>query len=69
MLVLGDNCKSKEDYQFIKKVSVNAKDIFKGNDSEIDLPDFTYEINQVSFNNIESYKEIYETVELTDNKQ
>lgn len=69
MLVLGDNCKSKEDYQFIKKVSVNAKDIFKGNDSEIDLPEFTYEINQESFKHIESYIEIYKTVEHTDNKQ
>lgn len=69
MLVLGDNCKSKEAYQFIKKVSVDAKKIFKSYDSEIDLPDFTYEINKVAFNNIESYKGIYETVELTDNKQ
>lgn len=69
MLVLGDNCKSKEAYQFIKKFSVDAKKIFKSYDSEIDLPDFTYEINQVAFNNIESYKQIYETVKQTDNKQ
>lgn len=69
MLVLGDNCKSKEDYKFIKKVSVNAKDIFKGNDSEIDLPEFTYEINKEVFKHIESYIEIYKTVEHTDNKQ
>lgn len=69
MLVLGDNCKSSEDYQFIKKVSVNAKDIFRDNDSEIDLPEFTYEINNDAFSHIESYIEIYKTVNQTDNKQ
>ena len=69
MLVLGDNCKSSEDYQFIKKIPVKAKDIFRGNDSEIDLPEFTYEINNDAFSHIESYIEIYKTVNQTDNKQ
>lgn len=69
MLVLGDNCKSSEDYQFIKKIQVKAKDIFRGNDSEIDLPEFTYEINNDAFSHIESYIEIYKTVNQTDNKQ
>ncbi|MBQ8023822.1 MAG: AAA family ATPase [Succinivibrio sp.] len=69
MLVLGDNYKSNKNYQFIKKVYVKARDIFKGNDSEIDLPECTYEINQEAFLHIESYIEIYKTVEQADNKQ
>ena len=69
MLVLGDNYKSNKNYQLIKKVYVKARDIFKGNDSEIDLPECTYEINQEAFLHIESYIEIYKTVEQADNKQ
>ena len=69
MLVLGDNYKSNENYQFIKKVIVKAKDIFKGNVSEIDLPECTYEINHEAFSHIESYIQIYKTVEQADNKQ
>lgn len=57
-LVLGDNAKSDEKYQFIKAIDNSKSEIFKG-DYDIDIVDnFKYEINDEAFYYIESYKEI-----------
>ena len=58
-LVLGDNDKNKpEANQFVKEIPFNTS-IFKGNVSKDDFSDYRYEINDVAFNDIESYKLIY----------
>lgn len=57
-LVLGDNKKSNADYKFIKDKEVIEKDIFKGQ-TDIDIVEKEYEINQEAFSNLQSYIEIY----------
>lgn len=57
-LVLGDNGKSDEKYKFIKDEEINVLDVFKGN-TDIDLEERKYSINEEAFGEIESYKEIY----------
>jgi len=63
-LVLGDNQKEEESIQFIKiKQGCNLKSLFgeKGLDSlDMDDESSVYEINEVAFNNPESYKKVYE---------
>ena len=63
-LVLGDNQKEEESIQFIKiKQGYNLKSLFgeKGLDSlDMDDESSVYEINEVAFNNPESYKKVYE---------
>lgn len=57
-LVLGDNAKTKEDYQFIKEIEDTK--IFKGNPGDIiDFPPKRYKLNKDAFGEIESYIEIY----------
>lgn len=57
MLVLGDNDKSKGEYQFINDEPV-SNSLFKGDLSDIDLSDRIYRINEAAFYQIESYLEI-----------
>ncbi len=56
-LVLGDNSKSKADYQFIKNIPLKAKQLFKGN-VDLDLPEQEYQLQDTAFTHIESYAEI-----------
>ena len=56
-LVLGDNGKKEEKYQFVKEIK-NQSDIFKGSVSLDDIPEYRYELNEEAFNYIESYIEI-----------
>ena len=61
-LVLGDNCKSSDDYKFILDEKLIAKDIFNGNVDDIDLPDKKYMIQEEAFWDINSYREIGEGI-------
>lgn len=57
MLVLGDNDTQKE-HKFIIATKTPKSSIFKGDISDIDIPDYSYCINDEAFNNIQSYIEI-----------
>lgn len=57
-MVLGDNGKNNEKNMFILENKIRSKDIFKGDTSEIDIPEYSYIINDDAFENIMSYKEI-----------
>ena len=46
----------KQLYVAIKKTKSNA--IFRGDTSDIDIPDYSYRIQEFAFNNIMSYIEI-----------
>ena len=63
-LVLGDNQKEDENFQFVRiKSGYNIKELFgeKGLDAfDIDDEPIMYEINEKAFNNPESYIKIYE---------
>ena len=61
-LVLGDNCKSSDDYKFILDEKLIAKDLFNGNVDDIDLPDKKYMIQEEAFWDINSYREIGEGI-------
>lgn len=56
-LVLGDNDKTDPAYKFILDVKTDQRTIFNGN-PDVDLPENKYEIQDVAFENINSYKEI-----------
>ena len=56
-LVLGDSGKSKEDYQFIKRIQNVKLYIFNGG-VPFDIPEFRYEINEDAFFEKESYIQI-----------
>lgn len=58
MLVLGDNRKLKDEQKFIIANEIKPNTIFRGDTSDIDIPDYAYEIQNKAFNNIESYMEI-----------
>ncbi len=58
MLVLGDNGKEKDDQKFILATETKANLIFRGDTSDIDIPDYSYEIQDKAFYNIMSYIEI-----------
>jgi 5-methylcytosine-specific restriction endonuclease McrBC GTP-binding regulatory subunit McrB len=57
-LVLGDNAKENK-YKFILDTDMKSKYIFKGNPDIDDLPEKKYSIQNSSFNEAESYKQIY----------
>lgn len=57
MLVLGDNYKKNDEHKFILAKRI-GQDIFKGDIENLDIPNYTYEINKDAFNNIMSYVEI-----------
>ena len=58
MLVLGDNGKENDAHKFILATETKANSIFKGDTSDIDIPDFSYSIQDSAFENIMSYIEI-----------
>ena len=58
MLVLGDNGKTKDSQKFIIAKEIKPNSIFRGDTSDIDLPDCTYEIQEEAFDDIMSYIEI-----------
>jgi 5-methylcytosine-specific restriction endonuclease McrBC GTP-binding regulatory subunit McrB len=58
MLVLGDNGKSVDEHKFILAKEINAGAVFKGDCSDLDIPDYSYEIQETAFDNILSYIEI-----------
>lgn len=59
-LILGDNEKSDDNYKFIRKNEDTKKEVFKGNpDIDMDESERFY-VNDVAFDHIESYLEIYE---------
>lgn len=56
-LILGDDGKESDEYKFIlKRTRVNS--LFNGNNIDVDLPEYTYEINSKALKLIKSYKEI-----------
>lgn len=63
MLVLGDNEKDQDenkqdDNKFILTTEIKANNIFKGDTSDIDIPDYSYKIQDEAFYNIKSYVKI-----------
>ena len=58
MLVLGDNRKENDAHKFVLATETKANSIFKGDTSDIDIPDFSYSIQDAAFENIMSYIEI-----------
>ena len=58
MLVLGDNGKPKDSQKFIIAKEIKPNLIFRGDTSDIDIPDYAYEIQEDAFYDIMSYIEI-----------
>lgn len=58
MLVLGDDGKKNNKEKFILAKETKANTIFRGDISDVDLPDYSYEIQKDAFYNIKSYAEI-----------
>lgn len=58
-LVLGDNGKSDEKYQFVKEIDNSTKNVFKGNYDPDLVENFSYEINDKALKDPESYIQIY----------
>ena len=58
MLVLGDNGKENDSHKFILATETKSNAIFRGDTSDIDIPDYSYRIQEFAFNNIMSYIEI-----------
>ena len=55
MLVLGDNGKANPEQRFILATEAKANVIFKGDVSDIDIPDYSYQIQESAFYDIMSY--------------
>lgn len=58
-MVLGDNGKEGSEYMFIVANEIKSNQIFKGDTSDIDIPECSYKIQEKAFDNIQSYIEIY----------
>ena len=58
MLVLGDNGKEHDEQKFILATETKANTIFRGDTSDIDIPDYSYTIQESAFLDIMSYIEI-----------
>ena len=58
MLILGDNGKKDDKHKFIIAKETKANTIFRGDTSDIDIPDYSYEIQKHAFYDIMSYVEI-----------
>ena len=54
-IVLGDNQKGKDEFKFILEKEIRAKEIFKGNIDDSNIPEKKYSINKEAFKHIESY--------------
>lgn len=57
-MVLGDNGKENAEHMFILANEIKSNQIFRGDTSDIDIPDYSYVIQDKAFDNIMSYKEI-----------
>lgn len=57
-MILGDNGKTDETHMFVSAKEIKSNEIFKGDISDVDIPDYSYEINDNAFGEIESYIEI-----------
>lgn len=57
-MVLGDNGKENAEHMFILANEIKSNQIFRGDTSDIDIPDYSYVIQDKAFDNIISYKEI-----------
>lgn len=60
MLILGDNGKKLDAHKFILEKEINANNIFRGDTSDIDIPDYSYQIQESAFEDIMSYIGIIE---------
>lgn len=58
MMVLGDNGKDNDEYKFILAKEIKPNSIFRGDTSDVDIPDYSYEIQESAFMNINSYIQI-----------
>lgn len=58
MLVLGDNGKEEDEHKFILATETKANLIFRGDTSDVDIPDYSYKIQDSAFYDIKSYIEI-----------
>ena len=58
-MVLGDNGKKHSEHMFIVANEIKSNQIFRGDTSDIDIPECSYEIQENAFKNIESYIYIY----------
>jgi hypothetical protein len=58
MLILGDNGKEKDEQKFILAKEIKPNLIFRGDTSDIDIPDYSYEIQEKAFDDIISYVQI-----------
>ena len=58
MMVLGDNGKDNDEDKFILAKEIKPNSIFRGDTSDVDIPDYSYKIQESAFMNINSYIEI-----------
>lgn len=58
MMILGDNGKINDEHKFVLETTANISSIFKGDISQIDVPEYLYKIQLEAFDNIMSYIEI-----------
>jgi len=58
MLVLGDNGKTQDAHKFILETRTTATTIFRGDTADFDIPEYSYQIQDSAFFNINSYIEI-----------
>ena len=57
-MILGDNGKNNIENMFITAKEIKANHIFRGDTSDIDIPEYAYEIQDKAFYNLKSYIEI-----------
>ena len=57
-MCLGDNGKENTEHMFILANEIKLNQIFRGDTSDVDIPDYAYVIQDEAFDNIMSYKEI-----------
>lgn len=57
-MVLGDNGKENTKHMFILANEIKSNQIFRGDTSDVDIPDYSYVIQDEAFYDIMSYKEI-----------
>lgn len=58
MMILGDNGKLDNSHKFIIETTADIHSIFRGDISQIDVPEYLYKIQLEAFDNIMSYIEI-----------
>ncbi|WP_298529614.1 AAA family ATPase [uncultured Ruminococcus sp.] len=57
-MVLGDNGKEKPEHMFILAQKIETNHIFRGDTSDVDIPEYSYTIQDKAFDDIMSYKGI-----------